>query len=548
MKKLSRREALKLLGLSTVGGVLAACGPSTPTTAPEDAAPAGDAEEEPVEAVPEEEVIEIEVSLWDIQNSFPEGEPDEIAQYVMDRFNVQLKPVNVGWGDADEKYNTWAASGQLPDIIGAIAMPGTGRYYQWINDGVVRPIPDTSEYFQIRDLMQLPEVTAFQVDGQNWFLPRTTYADPAWWAMDRGLIVRKDWMDILGIDKPETEEEYIDMFVRFVTEDPDGNGAGDTAGFTPNDPWILWSQGWPGFGFTDTRWMKDPDGMYRQAISGEATFYMMQFFKRMFQAGGLDPDFATLEQNQGREKFAAGKSGMLGRQVSPKHLKAVLDEWVLLQPDVDFISSIELLHGPTVNGDYVPFVEKAYWSETYIEASVEDAKMARILELYDWLYSEDGMYMMQYGMSGRDFAVTTDGNIELLTPIDEETGLHVATSDIYPFTYAMNYLACWTGDLLQYVDPTIPQEIRDLCVAERDKRVNEWVDPQVNWAVQAIDVPEKQEMAAVAFGDDWVRFIVDSSGTSDEELYQQMQDNWDANGYAAAVDAITQKAQELGVG
>jgi putative aldouronate transport system substrate-binding protein len=491
--------------------------------------------------------VEIKVSLWDIQNSFPEDEePDEIAQMVSDMFNIKLTPVNVGWGDANEKYNTWAASGQLPDIIGAIAMPGTGRYYQWINDGVVRPLPDVSNYYYINELMELPEVTAFAVDGQNYFLPRSTYADPAWWAMDRGLTARRDWMEKIGIEDPQTEEDYINLTVAMAKEDPDGNGADDTVGFTPVSPWILFSQGWTGLGYTDQRWMREPDGKIRIPISGVGAFTMYQFFKKMFQAGGLDPDFATLESGQAVDKFASGKVGILGRQVSPKHLKIVMDSWVKLQPDKDFVESIVILHGPTVDGSYTRFSEKAYWSESYIEANVDDTKMERILELYNWLYSEEGMYTMHFGISGKDYDMESDGNIKLLTPVDEETGLHVGTSELYPFTYAMSYLAGWTGDLLQYVDPAIPLGIRELTTAERDHRVANWKDPEVNYAIQAIDVPEKQEMVNT-FSDDWVRFIADASGQSDRDLYEAMKENWDANGYAAAIDAITAKAQELGI-
>ena len=115
------------------------------------------------------------------------------------------------------------------------------------------------------------------------------------------------------------------------------------------------------------------------------------------------------------------------------------------------------------------------------------------------------------------------------------------------FTYATGYLAAWTSDLMQYEDPGIPQEIRDLTEEERDYRIANWKAPEINWAVQSIDVPEKQEMAAVTFMDDWTKFIMDTSGKSDEELYEEMKKNWDANGYAAAVDAITAKAEELGI-
>lgn len=555
MKKLSRRDALKLISLTTVGSALAACAPAAPTTAPEAAKPTeapkaaeptAAAEATVVTAPKELPLVEVKVSLWDIANSFPEGEPDEIARYVGDMFKIKFVPVNVGWGDADEKYNTWAASGQLPDIIGGIAMPGTARYFQWISDGVVRPLPDMSGYSEISKIMPLPEVTAFAVGDKNYFLPRSTYGDPAWWAMDRGLIVRKDWMDKLGIAEPKTEEEYINMLVDFVKKDPDGNGQADTAGFTPVAPWILTSQGWTGFGYTDGNWMRDTDGKYRQAVSGDKAFRMMQFFKKMYQAGGMDPDFATLESNQALEKFAAGKTGMLGRQVSAKHVKAVMDSWVKVQPNLDFVSSIAILRGPTVDGSYTRFAEKAYWSESYIEAKVDDQKLERILQLYNWLYSKPGMYMMMYGQEFKDWTME-NGGIKLLTPVDEKTGLHKATLDIYPFTYAMSYLAAWSGDLLQYEDPTIPEAIRKLTAAERDYRVQNWKDPQVNWAVQAIEVPEKQEAASINFSDDWVKFIMDTSGKADEDQYAEMKKNWDANGYSAAVDAISVKAKEKGI-
>ena len=557
MKKLTRREMIKLISLTTAGSVLAACAPATSTTAPEAPKPTAttaSAAVEPTAAVVEPTataaaaempVIDLEVSLWDIANCFPEGEPDAISKYVSDKFKIKFVPVNVGWGDADEKYNTWAASGQLPDIIGALAMPGTARYFQWISDGVVRALPDTSGYSEFSKQMKLPEVTAFDVEGKQYFVPRLTYADAAWWAMDRGLIVRKDWMEKLGISDPKTEEDYINMAVAFAKNDPDGNGQNDTAGLTPVGTGFLISQGWPGYGYTDWNWMKDSDGKYRQAVSGERTFKLMQFLKRMYAAGGLDPDFATLDPNQALEKFASGKTGILLRQVSPSLMKGVMDSWNKLQPDKDFISSITILHGPTVDGSYTRFAEKAYWSESYFADHVDDAKMERILELYNWLYSKEGMYMMKYGIENKDWTME-NGSVKLLTPIDEKTGLHKPTNEIYPFTNSMSFLAAW--DLLQYEDPNIPESIRKLCVAERDFRVANWKDPQISWKVQAIDVPEKQEMASVLFLDDWVKFIMDDSGKSDQELYDAMKQNWDANGYAAAVDAVTAKAKELGIG
>lgn len=550
MKNAHTRNRLVALLLGSIL-LLTSCGTTAPATTSTPAASAStSAKTEPVDAASDSpevmEEMEISISLWDIQNSFPEGDMDAISKMVADKFKVKLSPVNVGWGDADEKYNTWAASDQLPDVIGGIAHVGQARYFQWIEDGVVRALPaDVSQYPDAAKLLQLPEVIAFQVDGKNWFLPRATYADPAWWAMDRGMIVRKDWMEELGISEPVTEEDWINMAVAFAKKDPDKNGQNDTVGFTPQNAGFLSSQTIAGFGYTDWRWMKGEDGGYSMPISGEKTFLLMKFLRKMYQAGGLDPDFATLENTQALEKFAAGKLGILGRQMSPKHLKAVMDAWVKVQPDKDFASSIVLMSGPKVEEKYTRFSEMSYWSESYFNAKVDDAKMDRILQLYNWLYSKEGMNVIMYGIEGKDWKME-DGLITLLTPIDEATGLHTSTNVLYPFTSAMGYLAAWSADLMQYEDPSIPESLRSMAMKERDIRVSTWKDPEINWSVQSINVPEKQEMAAVRFSDDWVRFIMESKDKNDDELYQAMKKSWDANGYKAAVEAVTKEAKAMG--
>ena len=67
--------------------------------------------------------------------------------------------------------------------------------------------------------------------------------------------------------------------------------------------------------------------------------------------------------------------------------------------------------------------------------------MARILELYNWLYSKEGMYMMKYGIENKDWTME-NGGVKLLTPVDAETGLHKPTSEIYPFTSSMSISGC----------------------------------------------------------------------------------------------------------
>ena len=51
---------------------------------------------------------------------------------------------------------------------------------------------------------------------------------------------------------------------------------------------------------------------------------------------------------------------------------------------------------------------------------------------------------------------------------------------------------------------------------------------------------------SISFTADWTGFIVDDSGKSDEELYEDMLESWEAGGYNATSRAVTAAAKAMG--
>ena len=139
----------------------------------------------------------------------------------------------------------------------------------------------------------------YDVDGRTYALPRggarvlpsshpkLAASNLSWGS--RTLFVRKDWMEKLGIDDPQTAEEFIEMCVRFVTDDPDGNGEDDTLGFTLRAIWPFQSQTF-GYGYTDGSWIKVGDE-YHLGNTTQAALELFSFLRELYQRGGLDPDF-----------------------------------------------------------------------------------------------------------------------------------------------------------------------------------------------------------------------------------------------------------------
>ena len=109
---------------------------------------------------------------------------------------------------------------------------------------------------------------AYRKNDHNYFFPRMTYEDPSYWCMDRGLLIRKDWLDNLGLEMPTNAEELLEVMRAFTEDDPNGSGAADTIGFAYNDVFPT-SQQIACFGYTDNRWVKMEDGNWKQPVFEE---------------------------------------------------------------------------------------------------------------------------------------------------------------------------------------------------------------------------------------------------------------------------------------
>ena len=540
-----------LLALLMIAVLVVACGDdgggaTPPVGGGDDPAPGNGA------AVGGEDHMYISILHWDVAQSLPSPRvEDAMRDFVEEKFNVTFTPVNVTWADADEQITLMSVAGTLPDIIGASDFVDSPQFFRFIADGIIAPLPeDLSPYPYLERVMNMPDVAGSMVDGRHWFLPRSVYSDASWWCMDRGIINRRDWRENLGFEIPVTEQDFIDLAVAYATLDPANEGVdGNRLGFVTRRD-FLHSAIWTGHGNTDNFWWtRNAAGDVVLPAFEETSLPLMSFLRRMYNAGGMDPDFVTYTNQEVPQQFQQGRVGMVAFQVSPKHLffnqMRFFEE---AQEGISFLEATEILEPPLVVGNQrVRFEIRHYWSESYINANVDDAKMDRILQIYNWGYSDDGMRTMTFGLEGIDWEFGAGGEISILREINPATGFYVPLAERYTFhDGGMNFLIAFSDDILQYVNPEIPIEIRELTAAERDRRLSEWASPNINWLLQSIDLPEKALVSAIPITDYWTRFVTDTSALSDQDLWNQFRASWDASGYSAAVTAMTNFANERG--
>lgn len=152
--------------------------------------------------------------------------------------NVNLEFVELPTGNEfTQKVELMMMSGDdLPDIImGDFALENLIKYGEM---GAIIPV---NEYYETQAYFTNETLAANGLDI-NDMLPYVTAYDGNIYGLFRfhgflnnslsgaRMLVYKPWLDALGMEMPQTTDEFAEMLRRFVKEDPNGNGVADEIG------------------------------------------------------------------------------------------------------------------------------------------------------------------------------------------------------------------------------------------------------------------------------------------------------------------------------
>lgn len=382
---------------------------------------------------------EITIAYWDADAAFA---GDEVLEEVEKKLDIKLKPVNVTWDDYLQKIQLWASSGSLPDVfVGDFR--NSKIFAEWATQGVIKAIPeDLSQYPNLDEYMSNEDVvSSAKVDGTIYCIPRKSYPSQEWTATDREIAYRWDLAQKAGITKePENWEEFDAMIQAIIKADPEGTGI---QGLTANNKGLFSSMFLPyaskmvcdqGIAY---KWIESKDGGYKPAYFEEDLMPAFQLMRDMYTSGTIEKDIALTNNQTSREKFLQGKSAAIlyGGGVGADNYNNLAKYWEGVHGN-DFLEDVKVLNlMPDINGEPAYPMTDYAWSETYLNASIDDAKMNKVFELYDYLLSEEGGIFTTYGPEG-----------ELYDMEDGKVVLHEGanTKETYPSVGVFESLVRWT--------------------------------------------------------------------------------------------------------
>ncbi|AZS13415.1 extracellular solute-binding protein [Paenibacillus lutimineralis] len=267
-------------------------------------------------------------------------------QMLNEKFNVDYFAEKIPSENFVEKITAMVAGGNMPDQI-SFRAANIELFNRWAKQQAFLPL---NEYIQEFDYLK-------EIPDELW-LPFTVggkiYGIPTWSPVEsQSFIVRKDWLDHLGLPVPTSYEELKQVAIAFTKNDPDGNSKNDTYGLAIGqdiNPSYAMGPYWQ----NDTWYHKDADGNFIPGMISEGRKELIQFFADLYKEKALTSDFAVVNWADTNNEFYSSKAGVFliaVRGMSQDYMDALqkIDpsaEFVVLEPFEATDGSKGLTAGP----------------------------------------------------------------------------------------------------------------------------------------------------------------------------------------------------------
>lgn len=364
--------------------------------------------------------------------------------------------------DYDQKVLTALGSGEKYDLIEGSDL---GKLNSFVDQGALSDLTDFVQgSSQLSDATVIPRAEWDQLKGQDGKI----YAVFNKFQGGTMPIVRKDWLDKLGLQEPKTLEDYYTVLKAFKEQDPDGNGKDDTYGLSTAGLYEI--QGFMSAAGLKYRYVIK-DGKRTIPYASDEAIPMYEWFAGLTREGIMDPNFVTNDTGKMRNLFLTDRVGMV----------TYWDAWVGMfnntRQEADPNTAFEAKALASATGpDGALLMRRGdpdYWMVPINAEHPEAAK--RFLEFW---HTEAGIMLGSLGIEGEDY--TKDGGQYTLTAIGKEHNMDHGV----PFWYNENVEPPF-GKL-----PGV-QEAQDLVnqYASLELSLPEWADAEKivqNYALKAM--------------------------------------------------------------
>ena len=326
-------------------------------------------------------------------------------QEIFKKTNIKLDFEIVPSSNYEDKKKILLATNNLPDII-KINKNDVNDYGK---TGIFLPLMDyvNNDMVHFKEKWDsIPDLIKVTLDGELYGFPVIARNEAK---NGFGPVIRVDLLEKHNIETPDTFDELLDALAKLKEIYPDSTPWSMRSGTVKNIQKVAYMLG-SGYGDNGIYYDYDVDG--GRYVFGPATKEfknVLSYLNKAFTMGVLDPDYAVSTKQQWEEKLTSGKSFFFldnsgfGLNYTNNLRKT--------DPEAKF-QVLPIL----ANQDGVRraiFYATTFTGEMYgISAKVKDPDT--VIKFIDWMYSEEGSNITNFGVEGETFELDENGQPQFI--------------------------------------------------------------------------------------------------------------------------------------
>lgn len=367
----------------------------------------------------------------------------QAMKYAEEITGVDIEFQIVNMESLQTNFQLMIASGDITDLVSGVSDQYDSSA-QMIEDGVAIDLMDYQEFlpnfWNVLDYYDAYKTKAITQDGT---MPEIIcVADD--YMTQSGMQIRKDWLDKLGMDVPETIDELHEVLLGFVSECGADKALLLTGSPQMTGTAIVGGMGTIGYDPSTTSNMYVVDGEIRNGFLDDAYKEYMEMMAQWYEEGIIAKDFATESNDPFTSKadsyIQGGNAGVWSSMSD--NMDQNLEAGKSLDPEYDIVPMAQ----PMQNAG-----EKFHFGDSEIGANAmgknitvsdccEDVELA--CKWIDFFFSEEGIRLANYGLKDND---NWDGADDTYSDIAEEMDMVRLTDGTFPMiSFGTTYytLAC----------------------------------------------------------------------------------------------------------
>ena len=407
---------------------------------------------------------------------------DMYTDIINEKFNVKINATNYAYEDWDTMVNTAINGNNLTDTIqfNLKAYNFGSTYESWVDFGMLKALPDNmSKWPNLKNMLDnISNIDALKIDGKLYGIPiANDIKNPQKDFSNFTYVYRRDWAKKIDEMYPDRDPVYRegdvytwDEFKRLC--DAFNTNFKALSGMSQGSVLVDEEWAFPSV----TNFYKDAPHCYAKDDSGKA---IANFAGQKYLAGlEVAKDFVSGKKiySQDQFNFAANKANQLylGGQAAILYDNYSLANYIKLRKlfkasqklvDLDDGTAFLKIKGP--DGKFALEGTENWFSMTMFNADISDKKQEKILDILDYLLTEEGTRLAIYGKEGYDYSIV-DGKVvlsEMGWEKDSMTGQYATKTNGAKY---LRYMATLGNDTKSY-DPFTEQDAYNLLNAWQEE-------------------------------------------------------------------------------